>query len=73
MRDAAAQLRELADKFPVPEHGRYVREPARLDESGVAYLPPKPPDRLMRATAGISAALLAIGCASVLLHKPDKR
>jgi glyoxylase-like metal-dependent hydrolase (beta-lactamase superfamily II) len=73
IRDAAAQLLELANQFPMPEHGRYVREPARVDESGITYLPPKPPDRLMRATAGVSAALLAVGCAAVLLHKPDKR
>jgi glyoxylase-like metal-dependent hydrolase (beta-lactamase superfamily II) len=73
MRDASAQLRELADNFPIPDHGRYVPQPARLDEGGIAYLPPKPPDRLLRATVGVSAAVLAIGFAAVLLNKPDKR
>jgi len=72
MRDASPQLRELAVNFPIPEQGRYSREPARANASGVTYLPPKPPDRLVRATVGVSAALLAIGIAAVLLHKPEK-
>ena len=73
MHNASSQLRELADNCPMPEHGRYVPEPARVDESGIAYLPPKPPDRLLRATVGVSAAFLAIGFAAILLHKPDER
>ncbi len=38
-------LHGLADHFvdiAVPEDGRYVREPARADESGTTYVPPKP-------------------------------
>jgi glyoxylase-like metal-dependent hydrolase (beta-lactamase superfamily II) len=73
MRDAGAQLQKLAEKFPIPEHGRYVPQPARVDEDGITYLPPKPPDRLVRATVGVSAGLLAAALAVVLLHKPDKR
>ncbi len=38
-------LHALADHFvqiAVPKDGRYVREPARADESGTVYVPPKP-------------------------------
>ncbi len=38
-------LHGLAEHFvqiAVPEGGRYVREPARADESGTTYVPPKP-------------------------------
>lgn len=72
MRDAALQLQQLADNFPIPSHGRYVAVPARVDENGITYLPPKPPDRLIRATVGVSAAAAAIGIATVLLHKRSK-
>jgi hypothetical protein len=69
MRQAAAQLQELADRFPIPEHGRYVPQPARVDETGIIYLPPKPPDRLVRKAVGVSAAAAVVGIATVLLHK----
>jgi len=42
MHHAGEQLAALAARFPVPAHGRYVREPALADESGVTYLPPPP-------------------------------
>ena len=63
MRDAADQLQNLADHFPIPSHGRYVNEPARADESGVTYLPPAPPDRTPKIAAGLAAgiALAAVG------------
>ncbi len=73
MKAAAGDLQQLGEKFPIPEHGRYVHEPARFDETGVTYLPPKPPDRLVRAGVGLSAAALAAGVAAILLHKPAKR
>jgi glyoxylase-like metal-dependent hydrolase (beta-lactamase superfamily II) len=37
---AATQLRALANNFPIPEDGRYVREAAQTDERGIVYLPP---------------------------------
>ncbi len=40
LRDAAGPLQALADRFPMPAYGRYAREPARADETGVTYLPP---------------------------------
>jgi glyoxylase-like metal-dependent hydrolase (beta-lactamase superfamily II) len=44
--EMTAALHELANRFDeiaVPEHGRYVGNPARTDESGVTYVPPKNP------------------------------
>ena len=62
--DAQQQLSELARNFPAPEHGRYVIEPAQLDDNGIAYLPPPAPDPVKRnallALAGVSAIGLAI-------------
>jgi glyoxylase-like metal-dependent hydrolase (beta-lactamase superfamily II) len=62
-------LQQLANNFPVPEHGRYVSVPARVDENGITYLPPKPPDRLLRATLGVSAAALTVSLGGLLLYK----
>ena len=69
---AASPLQLLAEHFPAPEHGRYVAEPVRFDEGGIAYLPPKPPDRLMRATVGVSAAAVAVGVGALLAYRPRK-
>lgn len=59
--EAASGLRALADNYPVPAQGRYVREPARTDASGVAYLPPPPPDRLPAQAALLGLGLLVAG------------
>ena len=56
---AVMQLAELATNFPIPTSGRYVREPARLDESGVVYLPPKPPDKLQGVALAVGVAAAA--------------
>ena len=41
MREALHTLAREFDRVAVPREGRYVREPARADESGVTYIPPK--------------------------------
>lgn len=64
--EAAAGLRQLADNYPVPPHGRYVAQPARTDASGVEYLPPKPTDKLPRQAAVLGAGLLVAGAAWLL-------
>ena len=54
-------LRDLARNFErlaVPAHGRYVRQPALADESGVVALPPPVPDPLPRIALGIGLGLL---------------
>lgn len=58
MEDAADQLTELATNFPVPDHGRYVPEPAVTDENGIVYLPPKPADVTAWVVGGLAAGLL---------------
>lgn len=63
--EAAAGLRQLADNYPVPGHGRYVAQPARTDASGVEFLPPAPPDLLPRQAALLGLGLLAAGTAWV--------
>ena len=68
MSSFADQLKRLAEYFPIPEHGRYVRTPARADETGVVYLPPKPPDRMLRAIAGVAAAAALVSAGTVLLN-----
>ncbi len=65
MSEAANELRELADHFPIPEHGRYVHEPARADESGITYLPPRPLDVMPMIAAGVAAAGAIAGALAV--------
>jgi glyoxylase-like metal-dependent hydrolase (beta-lactamase superfamily II) len=55
----AKELETFAEDFAAPEHGRYVLEPARFDERGVAWLPPAPPDPLPKAAAVLGTMLLA--------------
>ncbi len=69
---AADQLNQLAEHFPIPEHGRYVPEPARADETGVTYLPPKPPDTMLRVVTGVGAAAVVAGLGAMLLRKSTK-
>ena len=59
--EAAAGLRQLADNYPIPTHGRYVAQPARTDASGVEFLPPKPADKLTKQAALVGVGLLAAG------------
>ncbi len=68
MRDAAADLESLAASFPIPLRGRYVAEPVRADESGIVYLPPKPPDPFPRIAAGVAVGLGIAATASVAVH-----
>ncbi|MEW5927511.1 MAG: MBL fold metallo-hydrolase [Gemmatimonadota bacterium] len=56
----APALHRLAERFPVPRHGRYVGRPARADERGVTEVPPPVPDPLPARLAG-AAALAAAG------------
>src|SRR5581483_1911970 len=69
MSDVADRLQELADHFPIPEKGRYVREPVRADENGITYLPPAPPDALPKIAGGVAAGVLAAGVGALILRK----
>ncbi len=55
LQDLAANFRERA----VPSRGRYVRQPALADRSGVVFVPPPVADVVGRAVAGVAAAALA--------------
>ena len=55
----AEELAVFAEDFVAPQHGRYVGEPARFDERGIAWLPPAPPDPLPKVAAVVGTALLA--------------
>lgn len=57
---ATTDLRRLADRFRIPQVGRYVPEAAQFDEFGVRYLPPAPKDPLP-AMVGIAVGAVAIG------------
>jgi glyoxylase-like metal-dependent hydrolase (beta-lactamase superfamily II) len=61
----AKELETFAENFAAPERGRYVGEPARFDERGVAWLPPAPPDPLPKAAAALGTALLVAGTGAV--------
>ena len=69
MRDAADQLQNLADHFPIPEQGRYINEPARADETGVTYLPPAPPDRVPKVVTGLAAAAVLATAGTLIARK----
>jgi glyoxylase-like metal-dependent hydrolase (beta-lactamase superfamily II) len=55
-----ARMERFAERFRAPRNGRYVRRPARTDETGVVSLPPAPFDPVPFATA---AALIVAGVA----------
>lgn len=73
--DAADQLQRLAETVTAPDHGRYCRQPAKVDATGIVDLPPKPPDPAGVIAAGIAAGLLIAVTAAViarLREPPDK-
>ena len=65
----ARDLDDLAENFrerAVPAHGRYVRQAAVTDRTGVLFVPPPVPDRVGRAVAGMAAvAVAAVAFAAV--------
>ena len=66
---AVIQLAELATNFPMPPQGRYVREPARMDASGVVSLPPKPADGLPGIAVALGMAAAAGTMFAVAAHR----
>jgi len=65
----AGELHELAVNFrhrTVPKRGRYVRQAAVADRSGVVYVPPPVADVVGRTVAGVAAvAVAAVAFAAV--------
>ncbi len=62
----AGQLSDFAANFPIPDHGRYIPEPAQTGEGGVRYVPPAPPDPLPNIAAAVGITLVL---AAVLIFK----
>lgn len=56
---ATRKMEAFAGNYPRPGHGRYVREPARVNERGVVALPPAPADPLPKIA--LTAAIVGIG------------
>jgi hypothetical protein len=55
-------VRALANRFEeteVPRRGRYVRQPARANDTGVVWVPPDPLPRIVARTLGPVAAGVA--------------
>jgi hypothetical protein len=69
----AGELATFADNFATPERGRYVFEPARFDERGVAWLPPAPPDPFLPRTAAVVGMALLAGTAAVAWRAAARR
>ena len=70
-----AELRRLTENFEqlaVPEHGRYVPEPALTDETGVVHVPPPVPHRLPRMLMTAGAAVV-LGLAARQLYQSSHR
>ncbi|HEX8424664.1 MBL fold metallo-hydrolase [Hymenobacter sp.] len=72
--EATDGLQQLANFFPMPTFGRYVNDPARLDENGVAYLPIAPDDPLpKRVTLALTGVSLLAGAAILLVLQRQRR
>ena len=59
MLQALERLAREFDRVAVPRAGRYVRESAVMDETGLVTVPPAVPDPLPRILVGLGLALLA--------------
>ena len=74
--DLAPALRDLADRFErdeVPRRGRYVRQPARADETGLVWAPPDPlPGAVARSLAPVAAGVAAMVIARKLFAKKER-
>jgi len=66
----ASGLAHLARHFPKPR-GRYAREAARADETGVTYLPPAPPDPLPKVAAAVGLAAVALTAVVALSRRKE--
>lgn len=69
-----AALRDLADRFEreeIPERGRYVERPARVDEHGTVWVPPDPlPSAVMRVVAPVVMGLATLFIAERSFRSP---
>jgi glyoxylase-like metal-dependent hydrolase (beta-lactamase superfamily II) len=68
-REAREGLRRLAKEWPMPKHGRYVKQPAVADEDGVQYLPPPVADPVK----WIGIAAVAAGTAGAAAYWKSRK
>jgi glyoxylase-like metal-dependent hydrolase (beta-lactamase superfamily II) len=59
MRAALHELAKNFQKLAMPTYGRYLNEPALVNNQGVQYSPPPKTGRLIFAAAGMAAAAIA--------------
>ena len=69
--DTNRQLQRLAQHFRAPKRGRYVRETAQIDETGVTYLPPAPFDGTPIVAAAVAAGTMM--AATAMLARRRRR
>lgn len=70
LRDGLHHIADHFERLARPRHGRYVREPARMDERGVVDLPPAP-RTIPKVIAGAAIAGLAWAAARRLLRRKE--
>jgi len=68
----AVGLADLARDFPRPRRGRYATEPARIDETGVTFLPPPVPDPAPKIAAAVGLSAMALGAVVALSRRSRK-
>jgi len=70
MRLSLNELDSEFDKLAIPRHGRYVENPARVNATGVTYIPPK---RFPVKTVVFAGVVLLAACSLLLLKKNKKK
>src|SRR3954447_6483026 len=71
MREELDALAEHFDAVERPRFGRYARQPALADESGVVMLPPDPLPKIL-AGVGLAAAMAAVGWAAARPRRTER-
>ena len=72
LRDGLRTLARDFERQAVPSQGRYVRQPALMDEHGLVALPPRVPDPMPRVL-GVTAAALTMAVAWGLVQRSRSR
>jgi glyoxylase-like metal-dependent hydrolase (beta-lactamase superfamily II) len=70
--EATEQLRQLAKNFPIPEHGRYVNQPAQFDHNGVTFLPPPASDPVKWTTLAVLGSAAVAGAGWAITRKRSR-
>jgi glyoxylase-like metal-dependent hydrolase (beta-lactamase superfamily II) len=71
--DATQQLRQLAKNFPIPEHGRYVDQPAQFNHNGVTFLPPPVPDPVKWTALAVLSSVAVAGAGWAVNRKRSRQ